>query len=154
MTFVQSKHLKNPHTPTTPSLPRGKTEAHRLSCGVLIRYYDFKVGSGQEAVPGERVAIHFDCRWRGITFMTSRQGMGVTGGTPFGFDLGTREGTAGSTLKGLDLVWYHRSQLSLLWKTIEGNSEYHWTSLMPFTIAHCNLWPVAAGCERDACWWS
>lgn len=68
-----------------------------------LRYYDFKVGSGQEAVPGERVAIHFDCRWRGITFVTSRQGMGVTGGTPFGFDLGTREGMAGSTLKGLDL---------------------------------------------------
>lgn len=34
--------------------------------------------------------------------MTSRQGMGVTGGNPLGFDVGAREG-AGGTLKGLDL---------------------------------------------------
>lgn len=51
---------------------------------------------------GERVVIHFEAKWRGITFMTSRQGMGVTGGNPLGFDVGARPG-AGGTLKGLDL---------------------------------------------------
>lgn len=30
--------------------------------------------------------------------------MGVTGGNPFGFDLGTKSGESGGTLKGLDLV--------------------------------------------------
>jgi FKBP-type peptidyl-prolyl cis-trans isomerase len=34
--------------------------------------------------------------------MTSRQGMGVTGGNPLGFDVGAKAG-AGGTLKGLDL---------------------------------------------------
>lgn len=33
--------------------------------------------------------------------MTSRQGMGVTGGTPLGFDVGAKG--AGGTLEGLDL---------------------------------------------------
>eukprot|EP00803_Ostreobium_quekettii_P005311 evm.model.scf_340.2 EVM.evm.TU.scf_340.2 scf_340:10284-14045(+) len=68
-----------------------------------LKYVDLKVGAGPVAKVGERVAIHFDCRWKNITFMTSRQGMGVTGGTPFGFDVGAKSGTAGSTLKGLDL---------------------------------------------------
>ncbi|GMH34326.1 hypothetical protein BSKO_02160 [Bryopsis sp. KO-2023] len=68
-----------------------------------LRYADLKPGTGPEANIGARVAIHYDCKWRGITFMTSRQGMGVTGGNPFGFDLGTESGTAGGTLKGLDL---------------------------------------------------
>lgn len=38
---------------------------------------------------------------QGITFITSRQGMGVTGGSPLGFDVGAHG--AGGTLKGLDL---------------------------------------------------
>ncbi len=37
-------------------------------------------------------------------FMTSRQGMGVTGGTPLGFDVGTPAGEPGGTLAGLDVV--------------------------------------------------
>lgn len=32
-----------------------------------------------------------------------RQGMGVTGGTPMGFDIGQPAGAAGSTLAGVDL---------------------------------------------------
>jgi len=66
-----------------------------------IKYYDVKVGTGLLAKEGERVAVHYDCKWRGITFMTSRQGMGVTGGTPMGFDVGAVG--PGGTLKGLDL---------------------------------------------------
>ncbi|KAL6647309.1 hypothetical protein ACP70R_014746 [Stipagrostis hirtigluma subsp. patula] len=66
-----------------------------------LKYYDLKVGSGAEAVKGSRVAVHYVAKWRGITFMTSRQGLGVGGGTPYGFDVGNSE--RGNVLKGLDL---------------------------------------------------
>uniref|UniRef100_A0A7N0V1Z0 peptidylprolyl isomerase n=1 Tax=Kalanchoe fedtschenkoi TaxID=63787 RepID=A0A7N0V1Z0_KALFE len=66
-----------------------------------LKYYDLKVGSGPVAVKGSRVAIHYVAKWRNITFMTSRQGMGVGGGTPYGFDVG--ESKRGLVLKGLDL---------------------------------------------------
>ncbi|CAN6213383.1 unnamed protein product [Urochloa humidicola] len=65
------------------------------------RYYDIKVGSRAEAVKGSRVAVHYVAKWKGITFMTSRQGLGVGGGTPYGFDVGNSE--RGNVLKGLDL---------------------------------------------------
>ncbi|KAG4996280.1 hypothetical protein JHK82_027092 [Glycine max] len=45
--------------------------------------------------------IHYVAKWKSITFMTSRQGMGVGGGTPYGFDVGQSE--RGTVLKGLDL---------------------------------------------------
>lgn len=67
-----------------------------------LKYYDISVGTGPEAKEGSRVAVHFDAKWRGITFVTSRQGIGVTGGTPLGFDVGAAPG-AGGTLKGLDV---------------------------------------------------
>ncbi|XP_074276581.1 peptidyl-prolyl cis-trans isomerase FKBP16-4, chloroplastic [Silene latifolia] len=66
-----------------------------------LKYYDLKVGGGPEAVKGSRVAVHYVAKWKGITFMTSRQGMGVSGGTPYGFDVGQSE--RGAVLKGLDL---------------------------------------------------
>ncbi|BBH07718.1 Peptidyl-prolyl cis-trans isomerase FKBP16-4, chloroplastic [Prunus dulcis] len=66
-----------------------------------LKYYDLKVGSGAAAVTGSRVAVHYVAKWKGITFMTSRQGLGVGGGTPYGFDVGQSE--RGSVLKGLDL---------------------------------------------------
>uniref|UniRef100_A0A1D1YS89 peptidylprolyl isomerase n=1 Tax=Anthurium amnicola TaxID=1678845 RepID=A0A1D1YS89_9ARAE len=66
-----------------------------------LKYYDLKVGSGAEAVKGSRVAVHYVAKWKGITFMTSRQGLGVGGGTPYGFDVGQSE--KGNVLKGLDL---------------------------------------------------
>eukprot|EP00898_Chlorokybus_atmophyticus_P006659 jgi/Chlat1/6995/Chrsp56S06657 len=66
-----------------------------------LKYYDTKVGSGPEAQKGARVAVHYVCKWKGVTFATSRQGMGVTGGTLLGFDVGTSEN--GLVLKGLDL---------------------------------------------------
>ncbi|PKA57061.1 Peptidyl-prolyl cis-trans isomerase FKBP16-4, chloroplastic [Apostasia shenzhenica] len=46
-----------------------------------LKYYDLKVGGGIKAVKGSRVAVHYVAKWRGITFMTSRQGLGVGGGT-------------------------------------------------------------------------
>ncbi|XP_004497572.1 peptidyl-prolyl cis-trans isomerase FKBP16-4, chloroplastic isoform X2 [Cicer arietinum] len=66
-----------------------------------LKYYDLKVGNGAEAVKGSRVAIHYVAKWKSITFMTSRQGMGVGGGTPYGFDVG--QSVRGNVLKGLDL---------------------------------------------------
>ncbi|KAG2640519.1 peptidyl-prolyl cis-trans isomerase FKBP16-4, chloroplastic-like isoform X2 [Panicum virgatum] len=66
-----------------------------------LKYYDIKVGSGAQAVKGSRVAVHYVAKWKGITFMTSRQGLGVGGGTPYGFDVGNSE--RGNVLKGLDL---------------------------------------------------
>lgn len=66
-----------------------------------LKYYDFIVGKGAEAVKGSRVAVHYVAKWKGITFMTSRQGLGVGGGTPYGFDIGQSE--RGNVLKGLDL---------------------------------------------------
>ena len=54
------------------------------------------------AQKGDRVAIHFDCKWKGVTFITSRQGNGVTGGVPFGFDIGISETGFGNVIKGLD----------------------------------------------------
>ncbi|GAB2300640.1 hypothetical protein Dimus_034675 [Dionaea muscipula] len=66
-----------------------------------LKYYDLKVGGGPEAKKGSRVAVHYVAKWKGITFMTSRQGLGVGGGTPYGFDVGQSE--RGTVLKGLDL---------------------------------------------------
>lgn len=66
-----------------------------------LKFYDFQVGKGALAVQGSRVAVHYDVKWKGITFATSRQGLGVTGGTPYGFDVGTSE--YGIVLKGLDI---------------------------------------------------
>ncbi|EEE66711.1 hypothetical protein OsJ_23382 [Oryza sativa Japonica Group] len=66
-----------------------------------LKYYDITVGSGLKAVKGSRVAVHYVAKWKGITFMTSRQGLGVGGGTPYGFDIGNSE--RGNVLKGLDL---------------------------------------------------
>lgn len=64
---------------------------------------------------GQRVAVHYDCKWKSVrglcswtlrlanrltllspsaqlTVSTSRVGMGVTGGTPYGWDVGTKAG--------------------------------------------------------------
>ena len=45
-----------------------------LNCVFECRIYDVKVGGGQTAKVGDRVAVHYEARWRGITFMTSSQG--------------------------------------------------------------------------------
>uniref|UniRef100_A0A0E0HXN2 peptidylprolyl isomerase n=1 Tax=Oryza nivara TaxID=4536 RepID=A0A0E0HXN2_ORYNI len=76
------------------------SECH-VTAEALNRYYDITVGSGLKAVKGSRVAVHYVAKWKGITFMTSRQGLGVGGGTPYGFDIGNSE--RGNVLKGLDL---------------------------------------------------
>ena len=60
-------------------------------------YYDIKGGGSTEggARPGQRVAVHFAVKFRRITIATSRQGAGVTGGVPYGFQVGTPAGTPG-----------------------------------------------------------
>ncbi|KAJ0088545.1 hypothetical protein Patl1_32324 [Pistacia atlantica] len=85
----------------------------RVAMVTSFRYYDLKVGGGPEAKKGSRVAscvyfyvylmlqVHYVAKWKNITFMTSRQGLGVGGGTPYGFDVGQSE--RGNVLKGLDL---------------------------------------------------
>ena len=62
-----------------------------------IMYADIKGGAGVEggAKDGSRVAVHFDVKFRRITVATSRQGAGVTGGTPYGFTVGVPAGTPG-----------------------------------------------------------
>ena len=62
-----------------------------------IMYADIKGGAGVEggAKEGSRVAVHFDVKFRRITVATSRQGAGVTGGTPYGFTVGVPAGTPG-----------------------------------------------------------
>eukprot|EP00879_Flechtneria_rotunda_P015960 GHRR01016692.1.p1 GENE.GHRR01016692.1~~GHRR01016692.1.p1 ORF type:complete len:236 (+),score=63.01 GHRR01016692.1:755-1462(+) len=68
-----------------------------------LKYYDITTGGGPEARVGQRVAVHIDVKFRNVTFMTSRQGLGVTGGNPIGFDVGQPAGSPGSTLPGIDL---------------------------------------------------
>lgn len=68
-----------------------------------IKFYDIEEGGGLEAKVGARVAVHYDIKFRNVTFMTSRVGMGVTGGTPLGFDVGVPAGEPGGTLAGLDV---------------------------------------------------
>ena len=62
-----------------------------------IMYADIKDGAGAEGgvKAGQRVAVHFDVKFRRITIATSRQGAGVTGGTPYGFTVGVPAGTPG-----------------------------------------------------------
>ena len=76
----------------------------RLSGGAdRRRYYDVDVGKGALADVGERVVVHYEARWKGVTISTSRtQWGGTTGGQPLGFDVGAKG--AGGTLPGLDLV--------------------------------------------------
>lgn len=38
----------------------------------LCRYYDVTEGNGALAREGERVVVHYEARWKGVTFMTSR----------------------------------------------------------------------------------
>lgn len=88
---------KDLNKPRRSKIPREKYTFNEDGLGV----YDVEVGGGDPVMLGDRVAVHFDCKWKTLTVYTSRQGMGVTGGNPLGFDVGA-EG-AGGTLKGLDL---------------------------------------------------
>ena len=71
-----------------------------------VKVYDVTVGSGQIAKNGDRVVLHFDAHIfrKKLTVASSRVGMGVTGGVPYGFDLGTKGGTAGGPfLQGINI---------------------------------------------------
>ena len=37
-----------------------------------LKYYDTVVGGGALAKEGDRVVVHYEARWKGITFITSR----------------------------------------------------------------------------------
>jgi hypothetical protein len=102
---------------------------------------DITVGSGAEAKVGERVAIHYDVKFRNITFMTSRQGIGVTGGNPLGFDVGQPAGSAGSTLPGIDLVSSNRS--AVVGSSSSGNARV--SSCASFQAVLCS----AANCSMQ-----
>ena len=41
-------------------------------CWCCVRYYDVVLGKGTEATEGSRAVVHYEARWKGITFMTSR----------------------------------------------------------------------------------
>lgn len=43
---------------------------------------------------GDRVAVHYDVKWKNLTIGSSRVGAGVTGGTPYGYDVGRFGGCA------------------------------------------------------------
>ena len=71
-----------------------------------VKVYDVVVGRGQMAKAGDRVVIHFDAHILGkkLTVASSRVGLGVTGGVPYGFDLGTPGGTSGGPfLQGINI---------------------------------------------------
>jgi len=71
-----------------------------------LKYYVVKPGSGGGmAKKGDRVAVHFDVKRKDgkLTVATSRQGAGVTGGTPYGFEVGRFGGPGGPFIKGMDI---------------------------------------------------
>ena len=68
-----------------------------------LRVADFRVGNGLAAQLGDQAVTHLDIRWRKLTVFTSRQGMGVTGGNPYGFEVGRYGGPGGPFIKGIDL---------------------------------------------------
>ena len=83
-----------PPSPLPHPTPHPTAPSHHTT----DRYFDTIVGTGPVAEEGRRVVVHFEAKWKGVTFITSRQGMGVTGGTPLGFDVGAKPGVGG-TLK-------------------------------------------------------
>ena len=55
------------------------------------------------AAAGARVATHFDVKFRSLTVGTSRSGNGVTGGVPYGWDVGVPAGKPGGPfIQGLN----------------------------------------------------
>lgn len=70
-----------------------------------IKIYDFSLGDGPEVKENDRVVVHYDVKFRNLTVATSRQGMGVTGGTPYGFKAGLTPGNPEACfIKGMDFA--------------------------------------------------
>ncbi|GAB5373152.1 hypothetical protein AAMO2058_001725700 [Amorphochlora amoebiformis] len=106
---VNSAHGRSSPLPGQPkklSLARTKIPREDFTEGPQgLLFFDLESGGGTPAKNGERVAIHYSLKWKGITIATSRQGAGVTGGSPYGFDVGQNPGDPGSAfIKGLDLA--------------------------------------------------
>ena len=49
-----------------------------------LKYYDVTPGKGAVPKKGDRIAVHYEIRWHGVTFMTSRYDLPATG-FPVGF---------------------------------------------------------------------
>ena len=107
------------------------------------RFYDVELGKGALADQGERVVVHYEARWRGVTFMTSRtQWGGVTGGQPLGFDVGAKG--AGGTLPGLDLARFSaRSACSL---------RLPWVPAGVIALLACRGCVACASGDSASCW--
>ena len=90
--------MSSKHSSTCTSSRKHPARSARADA---CRLYDVKEGEGPEVVEGDRVVVHYEAKWRGITFVTSRQGVGVTGGEPYGFDVGATGSTM--ALRGLDV---------------------------------------------------
>eukprot|EP00667_Euglena_gracilis_P003037 EG_transcript_3047 len=74
-----------------------------VDMGNGLRYADFRQGTGASPKLGDQAVIHVDVIFRKITVFTSRQGMGVTGGNPYGFEVGRYGGPGGAFMKAIDL---------------------------------------------------
>jgi len=95
-----------PGQPKKQSLARLKIPRDEYTPGPKgLLYYDIETGGGGSPKKGQRVVVHYSLKWKGITIITSRQGAGVTGGNPYGFDVGEQPGDPGAAfIKGLDLA--------------------------------------------------
>ena len=74
---------------------------------------------------GDRVAVHYDLKFRNITLSTSRQGAGVTGGNPYGFDVGGFGIPGGPFIKGMDLGVQVRTSQRRTWGAGRGRGRSH-----------------------------
>lgn len=54
------------------------------------------------AKQGDRVAVHYDVKWKSLTIGSSRVGAGVTGGNPYGFEVGRFGGPGGPFIRAMD----------------------------------------------------
>ena len=79
--------------PRRTSIPRDAYVNVRDTSGLLAA--EVRAGDpNRTAALGDRVAVHYDVKWKNLTIGSSRVGAGVTGGTPYGFDVGRFGGCA------------------------------------------------------------
>ncbi|XP_057858967.1 peptidyl-prolyl cis-trans isomerase FKBP18, chloroplastic [Cryptomeria japonica] len=67
-----------------------------MQAGDGIKYYDLKEGKGPEAKKGSTVLVHFDCVYRGLTVVSSRESKLLAGNRaiaqPYEFTVGAPPG--------------------------------------------------------------
>jgi len=74
-----------------------------VDVGNGLKVADFRDGTGAKVKNGDQAAVHIDLRYRTLTVYSTRQGRGVTGGSPLGFEVGRFGGPGGVFIKGIDL---------------------------------------------------